>query len=265
MLEPWAIGHKGLKKRVAWWLYQRQDLAGASVLHATSNAEAYNLAQLKLGVPVRIIPNGIDLPDAEVAPSQAPRKKEGVRTALFVGRLYPVKGLPMLVEAWARERPPRWRLRIAGPDEAGHRRDVENAIAGAGLEDSISFDGPLEGEAKAEAFRAADLFVLPTLSESFGIVIAEALSYGIPVLTTTAAPWPTLSEHGCGWRVAPTVDGLSDGLRLATAAAPNELRSMGSRGRELVHSQLRWDLVASQFIQLYAGAARASPGSHRGS
>lgn len=107
MLEPWAIRHKRVKKTIARQLYQRADLRAASVHHATSRNEADNISQLSLGVPVRVVPNGVDAPDV-LLPSQKD------------GRIYPVRGLPMLVEAWARVRPLGWRLVIAGLDENGH-------------------------------------------------------------------------------------------------------------------------------------------------
>lgn len=187
ILEPWAIRHKGLKKRLAWRLYQRRDLRRASALHATSDAEAEHLRAFALGRPIITLPNGIDLPDLAGPRGLAVRK---TRTALFLGRLYPVKGLPMLVEAWAKVRPANWRLVIAGPDEAGHQGVVERAVAAAGLGEAVSFAGPVAADAKTALLRDADLFVLPSHSESFGMAVAEALAHRTPVLTTTAVPWP---------------------------------------------------------------------------
>jgi glycosyltransferase involved in cell wall biosynthesis len=262
MLEPWAVNHKWLKKRIAWWIYQRTDLKRAAVHHATAETEARNLSRLGLGVPVRLIPNGVDLPaDGIGRRAEATHNGNRVRTALFVGRIYPVKGLPMLVEAWSRVRPERWRLQIVGPDEAGHRVVVEKAVAAAGLEHAISFSGPLDGDAKASAFRNADLFVLPTHSESFGMAIAEALAYGVPVLTTTGAPWPVLTERGCGWRVDPTVEGLVHGLRSAVSLDSETLNAMGVAGRDFVASELKWERIANQFHRLYEETAkRTNPG-----
>jgi glycosyltransferase involved in cell wall biosynthesis len=173
------------------------------------------------------------------------------KKALFLGRIYPVKGLPMLIEAWARVRPDGWSLQIAGPDEAGHRAEVEQAVCAAGLAEVISFLGPLEDEAKRSVLLAANLFVLPTHSESFGMAIAEALAHGLPVLTTTGAPWPMLPGHGCGWRVEPTVDGICEGLRQATSLDPGTLQAMGGKGRELVAAEFGWQRVAKQFLLVY--------------
>jgi glycosyltransferase involved in cell wall biosynthesis len=260
MLEPWAMNHKRLKKQIAWWLYQRRDLNRACCHHTTSEAEASNVERLGLGVPVRVIPNGVDMP--QFSPGEGRFDGKEIRTgekktALFLGRIYRVKGLPLLVEAWARVRPSGWRLQIAGPDEAGHRAEVENAVCAAHLDEVISFVGPLDGEAKRSALSEADLFVLPTYSESFGMAIAEALAYGLPVLTTTGAPWPMLPKQGCGWWVDPTVDGIAEGLRQATPLDSATLRSMGARGRELAVAEFAWGRVVNQFVSIYEDLLRS--------
>jgi glycosyltransferase involved in cell wall biosynthesis len=267
MLEPWAFEHKREKKRLAWWLYQRRDLRKADCHHATAETERGTLSELKLGVPIRVIPNGIDVPDvtrddALAARNESPgatraafradaRESTALRTALFLGRLYPVKGLPMLIAAWARVRPSGWRLRIAGPDEAGHRAELERAVREANLEDVIAFDGPLDGHAKRDALLGADLFVLPTHSESLGIAVAVALAHGVPVLTTRGAPWPMLPERDCGWWVEPSIAGIELGLRRATALDDETLAGMGANGRELVRTEFGWDRVVDQFVDMY--------------
>lgn len=254
MLELWAVRHKRLKKSTAWWLYQRRDLRRAQLLHATAEREAANLEKVGVGVPVCMIPNGVDLPSRDVG-GAAKAHVSGPRTALFLGRIYPVKGLPMLIKAWARVLPSGWRLQIAGPDEAGHRAEVERAVASAGLRDSISFLGPLDGKAKSTAYFNADLFVLPSHSESFAMVVAEALAHGLPVLTTKAAPWPRLAERACGWSVDATADGIAEGLLQATALDSNTLREMGAKGRAWVAEDFGWAAIANRFLDAYAQVA----------
>ena len=109
MLEPWALGHKRLKKKLAWWLYQRHDLQQACCHIATGKTEAENLQRLGLGVPIATVPNGVDVAEERLGTvgleSQKTVQNGRTRTALFLGRIYPIKGLPMLIEAWARVRP----------------------------------------------------------------------------------------------------------------------------------------------------------------
>jgi glycosyltransferase involved in cell wall biosynthesis len=254
MLEPWALRHKRWKKAAAWRLYQRRDANRAAALHASADAEAANLAAMGLKAPIHTIANGVDVPELAPASCVADRPM----TAVFLGRIYPVKGLPMLVEAWARVRPAGWRLVIAGPDEAGHRSEVEAGVAAAFLTGSISFAGPVAGEAKAALLSAADLFVLPSHSESFGMALAEALAHGAPVLTTTAVPWPQVEARQCGWRIAPTVDGLAEGLRIATARDRASLEAMGAAGRALA-TEYGWPRIADAFVALYEALMRREP------
>lgn len=250
MLEPWALNHKPLRKRVAWRLYQAGDLRHCRLLHATSRREAGNLEALGLGVTVRYVPNGVDIPPGERREGSV----KGARTALFLGRIYPVKGLDLLVEAWARVRPADWSLKIAGPDQAGHRREIEKLIARLGLTGSIDFTGPMDGEAKRQALLAADLFVLPSHSESFGMAIAEALAHGLPVLTTRGTPWEELPRRGCGWRVEAAVEGLAAGLERATATPTDTLRAMGQAGRQWMTEEFSWKRVSAETHECYRAA-----------
>jgi glycosyltransferase involved in cell wall biosynthesis len=267
MLQPWALSHKWLKKRVAWWVYQQRDLQRASCCHTTAEEEARNVERFRLGVPIVAVPNGVDVPEAPlrgVGPEARKPLRREQRTALFLARIHASKGLPMLIEAWARVRPSGWSLRIVGPDDAGHQRQVEKLVAAAGLADVVCFTGQLIGRMKESAFFDADLFVLPTHSESFGMGIAEALAHGLPVLTTTRAPWSILQERGCGWWVAPTVEGVAEGLRAATCLDSATLQAMGAEGRALVAEQFGWKVVAELILSTYNAVIarhRAAPNS----
>jgi glycosyltransferase involved in cell wall biosynthesis len=261
MLEPWALRHKRFKKYVAWRLYQRRDLRIALYHHTTAEAEAQNLQHLSLAVPISIVPNGIDMPGESPAAFSSRDQRtttETGRTALFLGRIYPIKGLPMLIQAWSSVRPKGWQLCIAGPDEAGHRKDVENAVLATGLTDSVSFLGPIAPQMKAALFSEVDLLILPSYSESFGMVVAEALAHGLPVLTTKGTPWSSLPKNGCGWWVEPTVDGICSALHAATNLDRGTLRSMGANGRALVAKHFAWRNVASRFICLYESVLTSS-------
>jgi len=264
MLEPWAIRHKRLKKAMAWRLYQKRDLEKATVIHATATSEAKAIEAMGLTTQAVVIPNGTDLPRAWQKPIRA-----GVsgtpRQALFLSRIHEKKGLPLLIEAWAGLRPAGWHLAIAGPDEGGHRAEVESLVDRHGLSAVVSFPGLLDGEAKSNAYRAADLFILPTYSENFGLVVAEALSYGVPVLTTNATPWRELVTERCGWQVDATIGGVHSGLAMAIASPPDTLIEMGRRGRDLIASRYAWAPIARTFLATYAQIMTSAPAPAVGS
>lgn len=248
MLEPWALNNSRWKKKAAWLLYQQKDLEKVSAFHATAYSEAESIRRLGFKQPVAVIPNGVELPKPKTG-----NRKTGnrVKTALFLSRINPKKGLPMLLDAWKKLAPADWRLVIAGNDDSNHMPELECQIAELGLSDQVELVGPLFAEAKEVAYRNADLFVLPSYSENFGIVVTEALGYQLPVLTTTGCPWQELEAHGCGWWVDPTLEGIQSGLNEALGTKNEELAVMGKRGRRLVESKYQWPGIAERMLEFY--------------
>ena len=109
----------------------------------------------------------------------------------------------------------------------------------------------MHGSDKDTAYQNADLFVLPSYSENFGIVVAEALGYGVSVLTTTGCPWQELEMHRCGWWVDPTPRGIEAGLRAAVGCENTVLFDMGRRGRLLVERKYQWPGIAERMLEFY--------------
>jgi glycosyltransferase involved in cell wall biosynthesis len=248
MLSAWELKHHGWKKRVAWMLFQRHDLLSASALHATSEQEMGDFRRAGFGGPISVVPNGVDLSEF----NSAPRAERATRIALCVTRLHAKKGLMNLVEAWSEARPHGWQMVIAGSDEDRHRVELESAIAARGLEDAFEFVGPVDGERKQALYREADVFILPSHSENFGMSIAEALASGVPVITTRGTPWKDLVEHRCGWWEDVGAVPLANALREAIALSDEERRQMGLRGRQLVEQKYSWQHIAKEMKSLYA-------------
>ncbi|MNR77916.1 GDP-mannose:cellobiosyl-diphosphopolyprenol alpha-mannosyltransferase [compost metagenome] len=239
-LEPWALQYKRSKKLLALITYQGMVLRQARAFIATARQELESIRKLNLRQPIAILPNGVD------AEEFVARGAGGaVKTILFLSRVHPIKGLLDLVEAWSRVRAPGWRIVIAGGDEDGYRAKVEALIAEKGLQSDFEFLGFVSGPSKQACFNAADIFVLPTYSENFGIVIAEALANELPVITTTGAPWQDLVTHECGWWVTPGVDGVTSALSEAMNLSAQELRLMGQRGRYLVLNKYSWSTIGA--------------------
>ncbi|MBV5329609.1 MAG: glycosyltransferase [Chlorobium sp.] len=244
-LEPWALGHRRWKKKLALDLYQMRVFSKASMMVATANQELESIRWLGIGVPVAVIPNGVDTPSARE------RLKTKERKFLFLSRIHPKKGLPDLVAAWALVRQPGWRIVIAGPDEAGHCNEIRAQIDNLGLGSDFEFTGLVTGDRKEALFAAADVFVLPTYSENFGIAVAEALARGVPVITTTGAPWEDIETWRCGWWVQPGVDGIARALVAAMNTPREELSEMGLRGIQLVKEKYSWDQIGRSALHAY--------------
>ena len=248
MMEPWAMRNQLVKKHLAWWTYQRALVSRASLLIATAQEELEAIRSLGVRVPVAIIPNGIDLPLEKVArPTQDQRR----RTVLFLSRIHPKKGLEMAIDAWAKLRPTGWNFRIIGPGDATYISSVERKVQELGLGQEVTIESPLDGEAKFDALRAADVFLLPTYSENFGVVVAEALAVGTPVITTQGAPWRQLEQRGCGWWIPIGVEPLIDVLQTVTSMSRESLDLMGEKGCGWVTDCYSWPAIAVKTQKAY--------------
>lgn len=251
MLEPWALNHSKWKKKAAWMLFQQSDLSRADAFHATAHSEAESIRRLGFKQPIAVIPNGVELADPSKLTGVRSRSSDQRKTALFLSRINPKKGIPMLLDAWKALSPDGWRLVIAGNDDSSHLPALEQKIRELDLSNSVEFVGPLFGEEKERAFLDAALFLLPSYSENFGIVVAEALGYQVPVLTTTGCPWQELETHQCGWWVEPTFEGVQSGLKRALAASSGDRQLMGERGRRLVEDNYQWPGIAARICEFY--------------
>ena len=245
-LSKWAFQHGSIIKRLFWPLVQRPALAATVCFHATAESEYEDIRRMGFRQPVAIIPNGIDVPDCV-------SKQDGtLRTLLFLGRVHPSKGLDMLLPAWqsVQDKFPDWRLVIAGPDNGGYLIKMQDLAAQLHLK-RVEFVGALKGAQKWEAYRAADLFVLPTYSENFGMTVAEALAAGVPAIVSKGAPWERLEQKKVGWWIEIGIAPLVACLNHALGQAPEVLAGMGQRGRIWMQTEFSWEQVGTMMYQTY--------------
>lgn len=261
MLEPWALEFKARKKKLAWMLYQQRIVASAAAVVATSEQECENVKRLFPTLPVAIIPNGVNLPNMDDA-SPTGQGIDGGGTVLFLSRIHPIKNLTGLLQAWAllpTKVANGWRLVIAGPDEGGHAQEVEALTHKLGLQNVVELIGAVGESEKAAVLRSVDVFVLPSFSENFGVAVAEALAYGLPVIATTGTPWGELSRKGCGWWVDPDPQSLANALAQAMRSTCEQRRAMGAIGRAFAQEKFSWDGIGGSTIALYEWVLGRSP------
>ncbi len=249
MLEPWIIArHYWTKKIPALLLYQRSAIKNADYLHATAESEKSNLLKLKYNKKIKVIANGIDVNNIQIK-STWKRSK----TILFLSRVHVKKGIEFLLDAIAKlkEQLEGYTIYIAGEGENNYIQNLKEKTELLGINNLISFCGGVYGEKKWELFRQADLFILPTYSENFGIVVAEALASGTPVITTKGTPWQELETEHCGWWTEIGSEPTIKALKSFLACTEKELEQMGKNGRQLIERKYSAKKMAEDMITLY--------------
>ena len=226
---------------------------GPCVLHATSAAEAEDSIKRLPGLATALIANAVPLPP----PFTRKRPAPGRCRLLFLGRVHPKKGVMALLDAMA-QLPAGFTLDLCGTGEAAHMDAVARRAATLGLR--VRLHGHVDGAAKTRAFTEADLFVLPSHSENFGIAVAEALAHGLPVLTTTATPWGALGVKGAGRAMDLAHDDLASEIR---ALALQDLPAMGARGRAWVAADFSPTAMVAEFMALYRDCIAGQVGNDR--
>lgn len=245
-LSSWAMASGSRLKRIFWPLVQKPSLAHAVMFHATAESEYEDIRRVGFQQPVAIIPNGIDMPEFQPKP-QRPK-----RTLLFLGRIHPVKGIDSLLRVWAALQSdfPEWHLQVAGPGDESYVRSLQLLSSQLGL-NRIDFSGPLYGADKFKAYRQADVYVLPSHSENFGMTVAEALSCGTPCVVSKGTPWSGLASRNAGWWHEISDKALHEALSSAMEKPQAELDAMGENGRMWMQQEFAWSNIAASMHSSY--------------
>lgn len=225
---------------------QYMALRNTDMFHAASMKELQEIRNLGYKQPIALVPNGIDVPQVEHRPFEASKRK-----IAFFGRIHKTKAVDHLVAAWGNvaEKFPEWSLVIAGPDR-GAVPMLKEMITIRNIP-RVSFVGELHGIDKYKFLASVDLYVLPSLTENFGITIAEALACGTPVIASHGCPWERLDEKGCGWWIELGEESLTNQLEKSLAEEPETLKQMGMRGISWMRSEYMWDGIGLKMKSAY--------------
>lgn len=251
MLNPGALAFSRWKKASYFRFGGTRALEEAAGFHVTSDEERAHVHALLPGALIGVVPHGVAVPTEDDLTVWAGRPS--APTVVFVGRIHPIKNVIPLVRAFALLAPghPDARLVLAGPDDHGHTAEVARVIAELGLGRSVELPGYVGGESLSRLLAPARCLVLPSVTENFGNVIAEALAHRIPVIASTGTPWRGLREHDCGSWVDPTVESLAAAMGEALSLTPAAVTERGERGRRWMIASHSWPLLALRMADFY--------------
>ena len=254
MLEASAMRHRRWRKAVAFPLLERRNLGRAAFLHATAATEYETLDRLALGVRSVLVPNAVDGVLNREDFTGILRKRIGVRPDVpivaWLGRIHPIKRLDLLAEAFRQvhEHIPA-HLVIAGPDETGQRQSLEGLLRG--IASDVHWLGELNDAQKRELLSDANVLVLCSNSESFGMSVLESLAAGTPVVVTRTCPWQEVESAGCGFWVEQEAQAMAKAL-LDILSDPILAATMGKKAQQLVRSNYSWDVAALKMVKYYS-------------
>lgn len=244
-LQRWEGSTKPLLKRIWEIICNRLLSPDRCVLHATSKDEAEESQRRITLAPIEIVGNGVDIPSGIPNRSWIPG---GALRLLFIGRLHPKKGIENLFQA-LKILDERVSLTVCGAGESDYESSLRAMANDLGLAQRVYFSAHVEGETKSRAFWDADICVVPSYTENFGMVVAEALAHGVPVIASRGTPWNGLTQRQCGLWVG------NDPASLVKAIAEmrsRNLSQMGENGRQWMEESFSWKASAECMYAVYS-------------
>ena len=247
MLQRWEGTTRPALKTV-WERICRAVAPQSLSLHFTSQSEASESVDRFPGARSVVIPNGLAIPDEVEHVDQHERLR-----LVYLGRLHPIKGIENLLQACGMlngnlEKTPS--LTIAGAGDESYTRGLKEQIDELGLSERVRMIGEVTGDRKRMLFENSDVAIVPSFTENFGMVVAEALAHEVPVIASKGTPWQRLEETGAGLWVDNSPKSLASAIEKMSRMP---LREMGSRGRGWMKEEFSSPVVAAKMMEVYRG------------
>ncbi|MDB9493990.1 hormogonium polysaccharide biosynthesis glycosyltransferase HpsP [Spirulina major CS-329] len=256
-LDPQDLQKKRRLKALYGHGIERPNIAGAAAVHFTSTTEAETSHRYGVSSQDWVIPLGVTLPEL---PEQGEARSRwhiapDRPLLVYMSRLDRKKGIELLITALARLQgegvPFHFVLAGSNSQDPGYEQELRQRIEAAGLMAQTTIAGFVQGTEKTALLQDADLFVLPSYYENFGIAVAEAMAVGTPVVVSNGVDlWPAVERAEAGWVTRPEVEALTDSLRVALSDRTEQARR-GRNALQLVQNDYSWDAIATQMIAAY--------------
>ncbi|MEM8503163.1 MAG: hormogonium polysaccharide biosynthesis glycosyltransferase HpsP [Cyanobacteria bacterium P01_D01_bin.1] len=253
-LDPADLNKKKHFKKLYAHLLEKPNLAGAAALHFTSEPEAKVSKRFGTKTPAMVLPLGVALPTLPPRTEAKAQIREqfdipkGFPIILFMSRIDPKKGFDLLLPALDKLHQNKhvFHLLLCGsnPQDREYEISIKQQIESSNWSAQVTFSGFVSGELKAAILSAADLFVLPSYYENFGIAVAEAMAARLPVVISNKIDiWPKVAEYDAGWVVPTEIAPLTQALVGALSDA--EVREQkGQNAQRCAEENYGWDAIA---------------------
>lgn len=255
-LAPWALAQSQLKKSLYTLLIERHNLNQAAAIHCTSDGEVEDVLNFGIQTPTFTLPLGVALPEEISQAKQKLRDAYGISpqtpVVLFLSRLHPKKRPDLLINGFSQlAKKLDCHLILAGSGDAEYLTYLTQLVSSLGLADRISFAGFVTGEDKQLLLQGADIFVLPSFAENFGVAVAEAMAVGLSVIITPDVQIsPLILEKKAGLVVEGDIELMANAIaRLLDS--PAERHQLGKNGKCLVSRYYTWNAIAINLISVY--------------
>jgi glycosyltransferase involved in cell wall biosynthesis len=245
MLDDWAVRNSAWKKKLFAWFVESSNLRNAAFIHVGSTAEEKAVRSYGLSNSVVILPNGVEIGKK---PERSFKKPD--RQLLYLGRLHPKKGIDHLIDAWQRVAPTDWSLSLVGEGPAEYESALRSRIGRK--PGRIEMPGPMYHDEKYDAYRNADAFILPSLSEGLPMVVLDAFAQGLPVLMTDACNLNEAFSTDAAIRIEPNVDSIETALHSLFTMTPEALGKVSDSGYSFAKDRFSWESIALEFRSLYS-------------
>lgn len=260
MMSTWSWEHHSYRKKFARHFIHRGALEAIAGWHATSKEEADEIIALGFKQPVCIAPNGVATPEPEAVANATEYWRKACpqvadqRVALFYSRFHEKKRVIELIDLWLEKAPRDWLLLLVGLPQTYSTQTLERYIMrNSGTGRIRVFDGT----GKPPPYAVASLFLLPSHSENFGLVIAEAMAHGLPAIVTDTTPWRGLNDTGGGGCV-PWME-FGPMLVSLTGESRQKLRARGMLARAWVLREFSWENSARLLTEFYENLKAPTP------
>ncbi len=238
---------------------EQQIIDTANLLVVSTNIEKDDIAKLYQlnGTPLKVIPPGVDLTLFQPIPTHQARKQLGLpnkKTILYVGRIEPLKGLDILLKAFALlHNAANTRLLIVGgsPERDAELERLNTLASNLDISDLVTFSGAVNQELLPAYYNAADVFVLPSWYESFGLVALEAMSCAVPVVVSRVGGLKTFVDNGKTGYLIPWRCPEAFAHKLETLLENPSLGQAIGRTARRKASDMSWSAMANKMLACY--------------